>query len=149
LGALRQKYGQESLNDGIRLTWMYDAQGQLVPKAKAGEINSKCVSLWTVGLAVTGQGLQAGYFNRTLVGSYYYASYGKDPFSGLCHSYSIVQAEYLAQSPIGKASPPLVANIKLNATNRQLEVSGITASHALLIGEATKLAEQRKGEAAK
>jgi hypothetical protein len=61
----------------------------------------------------------------------------------------VVQAEYMAQSPIGKTSPPLVANIKLNATNRQLEVSGLTASHVLLISEATKLAEQRKGEAAK
>jgi hypothetical protein len=149
LGALRQKYGQESLNENIRLTWMYDGQGQLVPKAKAAEIMSKCVSVWNVGLAQTGQALHAGYFNRTLVGSYYYASYGKDNFSGLCHSHSILQAEYMAQSPIGKTSPPLVANIKLNATNRQLEVSGLTASHVLLIQEATKLAEQRKGEAAK
>jgi hypothetical protein len=149
LGALRQKYGQESLNENIRLTWMYDAQGQLVPKAKAGEIMSKCVSVWNVGLAQSGQALHAGYFSRTLVGSYYHGSYGKDHLSGLCHSHSIVQAEYQAQSPIGKTSPPLVANIKLNATNRQLEVSGLTASHVLLISEAAKLAQQRKGEAAK
>jgi hypothetical protein len=148
LGALRRKYGPESLNQSIRLIWLYDAQGQPVPQSKANEIFSKCGSVWNVGLSETGQALHTGYFTRTLVGSYYYASYGKDNFSGLCHSYSVVQAEYLAQSPIGKTSPPLVANIKLNATNRQLEVSGLTASHVLLIREATKLAEQRKGESA-
>jgi hypothetical protein len=149
VGALRQKYGQESLNENIRLTWMYDAQGQLVPKAKVQEIMSKCVSLWMVGLGVTGPGLHAGYFSRTMVGGYYYSSYGKDPFNGLCYSFSMVQAEYQAQSPIGKTSPPLVVNVKLNATNRQLEVSGLTAAHGLLIREATKLAEQRKGESEK
>lgn len=149
LGGLRQKYGQESINENIRLIWLYDAQGQVVPKAKASEVMSKCVQLWTVGQAVTGGQLHAGYFNRTVVGGYYYSSYGKDPFAGLCHSYSTVQAEYMAQSPIGKSSPPLVTTVKVNATNRQLEVSGLTASHSLLIREATKLAEQRKGDAAK
>jgi hypothetical protein len=149
LGGLRQKYGQESLNDNIRLTWLYDAQGQLIPKAKANEVMSKCVQLWTIGLAVTGPGLHAGYFNRTVVGGYYYSSYGKDPFNGLCHSFSLVQAEYMAQTPIGKTSPPLVTTVKVNATNRQLEVSGLTAAHGLLIQEATKLAEQRKGDAGK
>jgi len=39
--------------------------------------------------------------------------------------------------------------VKVVAMNRQLEASGVTASHALLIREATKLAEQRKGEASK
>ena len=119
------------------------------PKPRPSEIMSKCVSVWSVGLAVTGPVLHAGYFNRTVVGGYYYASYGKDNFSGLCHSYSMVQAEYAAQSPIGKTSPPLVVTVKLNATNRQLEVSGVTASHTLLMREATKLAEKRKGEAEK
>lgn len=149
LSGLREKYGQESINENIRLIWLYDAQGQLVPKAKASEVMSKCVQLWTVGLAVTGGQLHAGYFNRTVVGGYYYSSYGKDPFSGLCHSFSLVQAEYMAQTPIGKTSPPLVTTVKVNATNRQLEVSGLTAAHRLLIQEATKLAESRKGEAVK
>jgi hypothetical protein len=35
------------------------------------------------------------------------------------------------------------------AINRQLEASGVTAAHALLIREATKLAEKRKGDAEK
>jgi hypothetical protein len=98
---------------------------------------------------MTGQRLIPDYFSRTIVGSYYHSSYGKDPFDGLCHSHSIVQAEYSAQSPIGKTSPPLVTNVKLNATNRQLEVSGVTTSHTHLMREAIKLAESRKGEAAK
>jgi hypothetical protein len=149
LGALRQKYGPELLNEQIRLTWIYDAQGQLVSKAKANEIMSKCASHWIVGLGMTGQRLIPDYFGRTVVRSYYHSSYGKDSFDGLCHLHSIVQAEYQAQNPIGKTSPPLVTNIKLNATNRQLEVSGLTAAHGLLIREATKLAEQRKGEAGK
>jgi hypothetical protein len=146
---LRQKYGQESKNEGHRLIWLYDAQGQQMPRAKVDEIMSKCSQLWAVGLAVTGNGLHAGWFNRTVVEGYYYASYGKDSFNGLCHSYSIVQAEYMAQSVIGKTSPPVVVNVKVNASNRQLEVSGITVSHTLLMREAIKLAEQRRGEAGK
>jgi hypothetical protein len=120
-----------------------------MPRAKVDEIMSKCSQLWAVGLAVTGNGLHAGWFNRTVVEGYYYASYGKDSFNGLCHSYSIVQAEYMAQSVIGKTSPPVVVNVKVNASNRQLEVSGITVSHTLLMREAIKLAEQRRGEAGK
>jgi hypothetical protein len=148
LTGLRKKYGQESINEGIRLTWLYDSQGQQVMKPKANEVMNKCVSLWTVGMAVTTQ-LQPGYINRQIVGGYFNASYGKDPFSGLCQSYVVVQAEYLAQSPIGKTSPPLIVNVAVRATNRQLEASGVTASHTLLIREATKLAEKRKGDAEK
>lgn len=145
---LRKKYGQESINEGIRLIWLYDTQGQQVMKPKASEVMNKCVSVWTVGMAVTTQ-LQPGYISRQVVGSYFNSSYGKDPFNGLCQSYSIVQAEYMAQTPLGKTSPPLVANVAVRATNRQLEVSGVTASHTLLMREATKLADKRKGDAEK
>jgi hypothetical protein len=93
--------------------------------------------------------MQWGYFNRQIVGGYFYASYGKDHMNGLCQSYSHVVAEYMAPTPLGKISPPLVANVKVVAMNRQLEASGVTASHALLIREATALAEKRKGEASK
>jgi len=148
LTGLRKKYGQESVNEGTRLTWLYDSQGQQVMKPKANEVMNKCMSVWTVGMAVTSQ-LQPGYVNRQIVGGYFNASYGKDPFAGLCQSYAIVQAEYLAQSPLGKTSPPLIVNVAVRATNRQLEVSGVTAAHGLLIREATKLAEQRKGDAGK
>jgi hypothetical protein len=148
LTGLRKKYGQESMNEGTRLTWLYDSQGQQVVKPKANEVMNKCVSVWTVGMAVTTQ-LQPGYINRQIVGGYFNASYGKDPFTGLCQSYAVVQAEYLAQSPLGKTSPPLIVNVAVRASNRRLEVSGVTAAHGLLVGEATKLAEKRKGDAAK
>jgi hypothetical protein len=148
LTGLRKKYGQESMDEGTRLTWLYDSQGQQVVKPKANEVMNKCVSVWTVGMAVTTQ-LQPGYINRQIVGGYFNASYGKDPFTGLCQSYAVVQAEYLAQSPLGKTSPPLIVNVAVRASNRRLEVSGVTAAHGLLVGEATKLAEKRKGDAAK
>lgn len=147
---LRKKYGQESVKDvSNRLIWMYDAQGQQVPMAKANEVMAKCASAWTVSLTMPISQLQWGYFNRQIVGGYFHGSYGKDHLNGLCQSYAHVVAEYMAQAPMGKTSPPLVANVKVVAMNRQLEVSGVTASHALLIREATKLAEQRKGDAGK
>jgi hypothetical protein len=138
MAGLRKKYGQESIKDvGTRLIWMYDAQGQQVMKAKADEILTKCASVWMVGMGVVGGGLHAGYFNRQIVGGYYNSSYGKDPFNGLCQSYSLVQSEYMGHS------------VMVSASNRQLEVSGMTASHTLLMREAIKLAEKRKGEAEK
>ncbi len=137
MAGLRKKYGQESIKDvGTRLIWMYDAQGQQVMKAKADEILTKCVSVWMVGLGQQAQ-LHAGYFNRQIVGGYFNSSYGKDHFNGLCQSYSLVQAEYTGRS------------VMVSASNRQLEVSGVTASHTLLMREATKLAEKRKGDANK
>ena len=137
MAGLRKKYGQESVKDvSNRLIWMYDAQGQQVMKAKADEVLTKCVSVWMVGLGQQAQ-LHAGYFNRQIVGGYFNSSYGKDPFNGLCQSYSLVQAEYTGRS------------VMVSASNRQLEVSGVTASHTLLMREATKLAENRKGEANK
>jgi hypothetical protein len=43
----------------------------------------------------------------------------------------------------------IAIGVTVTASNHQLEVSGVTAAHTLLIREATKLAEQRKGEASK
>jgi hypothetical protein len=43
----------------------------------------------------------------------------------------------------------MAIGVTVAASNHQLEVSGVTASHTLLMREATKLAEQRKGEAGK
>jgi hypothetical protein len=150
MAGLRKKYGQESVKDvSNRLIWMYDAQGQQVPTAKANEVMNKCMSAWTLNLSMPLSQIQWGYFNRQIVGGYFHGSYGKDNMNGLCQSYAHVVAEYMAQTPMGKTSPPLVANVKVVAMNRQLEASGVTASHALLIREATVLAEQRKGEASK
>lgn len=150
MAGLRKKYGQESVKDvSNRLIWMYDAQGQQVPAAKANEVMNKCTSAWTLSSTMPLSQMQWGYFNRQIVGGYFHGSYGKDHMNGLCQSYAHVVAEYMAQTPMGKTSPPLVGNVKVVAMNRQLEASGVTASHALLIREATKLAEQRKGEASK
>jgi len=46
-------------------------------------------------------------------------------------------------------SQPLVMNVKISASNHQLEASGVTATNVLLTREATKLAEKRKAEASK
>jgi hypothetical protein len=144
LGGLRSKYGQESLKDvGTRLIWMYDAQGQQMKEAQTRDLLPKC--RWNI----EGNNMLVTYYPREVVGGYYHSSYGQDSFNGLCHSYAVVVAEYMAQTPIGKTSPPLVSNVKVYASNHQLEVSGVTAAHRLLIQEATKLAESRKGEAAK
>jgi hypothetical protein len=40
-------------------------------------------------------------------------------------------------------------NVKVMASNRQLEASGVTATNVLVTNEATKLAEKRKAEASK
>ena len=149
MAGLRKKYGQESVNGGgIRLIWMYDIQGQQVPTAKANEIMSKCVGTWTVGISMTPNQLQWGYFNQQIVGGYFHGSYGKDHMNGLCRSYSHVVAAWDARVP-ARTSLPLVANVMVMAINRQLESSGVTAAHGLLIREATNLAEKRKGEAEK
>jgi hypothetical protein len=147
LTGLRKKYGPESVKPvGNIMTWIYDAQGQPVAEAKARDVVSRCASNWEVGLALTSQ-LQTGYINRQIVGGYYHSSYGKDPFDGLCHAYAVVQAVFMPD-PL-QTSPPLVSGVMVSASNRQLEVSGITAAHTLLIREATALAEKRKGDASK
>jgi hypothetical protein len=151
LGGLRQKYGQESFKDvGTRLIWMYDTQGQQVSEAKAKEILAKCGGRARVGMGMN-MGVipvQTGYFNRQVVGGYFHSSYGKDPFNGLCQSYSYVEAVYRGEIPRGMTTM-MAIGVTVAASNHQLEVSGVTASHTLLMREATKLAEQRKGEAGK
>ena len=149
MAGLRKKYGQESTKDmSNNPIWMYDAQGQQVPAAKTNEVMAKCVSTWTVGLSMPLSQAQWGYFNRQLVGGYFNASYGRDSMNGLCLTYSHVTAS-LDVRISSKSSPPLVASVRVVAMNRQLEASGVTASHGLLMREATRLAEQRKGEAGK
>src|SRR5437867_9464847 len=145
LAGLRKKYGQESAIDvNTRIFWLFDAQGQQVLGQKARDIWQKCVNHWIVGTAVYNN----GYVDRQLVKGYYHPSDGKDYNGGICHSHSFVNVEYMADVPQGM-STPLVMNVKLSASNRQLEASGVTAAHTLLTREATKLAEKRREEAAK
>ena len=149
LAGLRQKYGQESFKDvGTRLIWMYDVQGKQVPEAKAKEILAKCGGRARVGMPTGGNQVLVDYFNKQVLGGYFHSSYGKDPFNGLCQSYSYVEALYRGEIPRGMTTM-MAIGVTVTASNHQLEVSGVTASHTLLMHEATKLAEQRKGEAAK
>lgn len=151
LGGLRQKYGQESFKDvGTRLIWMYDTQGQQIPEAKAKEILTKCGGRARVGMGTT-MGVipvQTSYFHRQVVGGYFHSSYGNDPFNGLCQTYSYIEAVYRGEIPRGMTTM-MAIGVTVAASNHQLEASGVTASHTHLMREATKLAESRKGEAAK
>jgi hypothetical protein len=149
LAGLRQKYGQESFKDvGTRLIWMYDTQGKQVPEAKAKEILTKCGGRARVGMPTGGHQVLVDYFNKQVIGGYFHSGYGKDPFDGLCQSYSYVEAMYRGEIPRGMTTMTAIG-VTVTASNHQLEVSGVTAAHSLLIREATKLAEQRKGEAGK
>lgn len=149
LAGLRQKYGQESFKDvGTRLIWMYDTQGQQVPEAKAKEILAKCGGRARIGMPTGGRQVQVDYFSKQVVGGYFNNSYGKDPFNGLCQSYSYVEAMYRGEIPRGMTTM-MALGVTVTASNHELEVSGVTASHTLLMREANTLAESRKGEAAK
>jgi hypothetical protein len=140
---LRKKYGQESVREDALLLWLFDAQKQQVMGAKATDIWKKCANHW-----MTGAAYDIGNIQRQVARGYYTVSDGKDYFGGICHSHSLVQARYLADTPPG-ASQPLIMNVKVSASNRQVEASGVTATNALLTREATKLAEKRKEEASK
>jgi len=143
LAGLRKKYGSESLREDTLLLWLFDAQKQQVMGLKAKEIWQKCANHW-----MTGAEYDPGNIQRQMTGGYYSVSDGRDYHGGICHSHSLVQARYSADQPPG-ASQPLIMNVKVIASNRQLEASGVTATHTLLTREATKLAEKRKEEAAK
>lgn len=152
LAGLRQKYGQESFKDvGTRLIWMYDTQGQQVPEAKAKDILAKCGVHARAGVRVAGtqmgnRGLHIGNFNNQVVRGYFHN--GIDPFNGLCQSYSYIEAGYRGEIPRGMTTM-MALEVVVSASNRQLEASGVTASHTWLMREATALAEKRKGEASK
>jgi hypothetical protein len=144
LAGLRKKYGPESVRDeNTLLIWLFDAQKQQVMGPKAKDIWMKCGSHW-----MSGTTYDQGHILRQVTRGYYVDSDGRDYHDGICHSHSLVQARYLADTPPG-ASQPLILNVKVSAANHQLEASGITATNILLTREATKLAEQRKAEASK
>jgi hypothetical protein len=141
---LRKKYGQESVREeNTLLLWLYDAQKQQVIGPKAKEIWGKCANHW-----MTGAEYEPGNIQRQMARGYYTVSDGRDYHGGICHSHSLVQARYSADQPQG-ASQPLIMNVKVMASNRQLEASGVTATNVLLTAESTKLAEKRKTEASK
>ena len=144
VAGLRKKYGPESVrNEDTLLLWLFDAQKQQVMGAKATDIWKKCANHWMTGVAY-----DQGNILRQVTRGYYTGSDGRDYHGGICHSHSLVQATYSADRPPG-ASQPLIMNVKVSASNHQLEASGVTATNTLLTREATKLAEKRKEEAGK
>jgi hypothetical protein len=144
VAGLRKKYGPESVrNEDTLLLWLYDAQRQQVMGDRAKEIWQKCANHW-----MTGATYDQGNILRQVTRGYYIVNDGRDYHGGVCHSHSLVQATYSADQPRG-ASQPLIMNVKVQASNRQLEASGVTATNVLLTREADKLAEKRKAEAAK
>jgi hypothetical protein len=140
---MRKKYGSESVREDTLLLWLFDAQKQQVMGPKAKEIWQKCANHWMIGAEY-----DPGNIQRQMAGGYYSVSDGRDYHGGICHSHSLVQARYSADQPQG-ASQPLIMNVKVIASNRQLEASGVTATNVLLTREANKLAEKRREEAAK
>ena len=143
LTGMRKKYGPESVKEDALLLWVFDAQKQQVMGARAKEIWGKCANHW-----MTGAEYDQGNILRQVTRGYYVVNDGRDYHGGICHSHSLVQARYLADTPPG-ASQPLIMSVKVRATNHQLEASGVTATNVLLTREATKLAEKRKAEASK
>lgn len=144
VAGMRKKYGPESVRiEDTLLLWLYDAQQQQVMGARAKEIWQKCANHW-----MTGAEYDQGNILRQVTRGYYIVNDGRDYHGGICHSHSLVQARYSADRPQG-ASQDLIMNVKVRATNHQLEASGVTATNTLLTREATKLAEKRKEEAAK
>lgn len=143
VNGLRKKYGQESVREDSLLLWLFDAHKQQVQEPKAKEIWQKCANHWMVGAEYDGGNIQ-----RQLAGGYYSVTDGRDYTGGACHGHSLVQARYSADRPQG-ASQPLVMNVKVMVSNRQLEASGVTATNVLVTREATALAEKRKAEASK
>ena len=106
LAGLRQKYGQESFKDvGTRLIWMYDAQGQQVPEAKAKEILAKCGVSCECGCESGGNPNGKPWFTYRQFQSSgrkrVLSSNGIDPFNGLCQSYSYIEAGYKGEIPRG------------------------------------------------
>lgn len=141
---LRKKYGPESVrHEDTLLLWLYDAQRQQVMGDRAKEIWQKCANHW-----MTGAVYDQGNILRQVTRGYYIVNDGRDYHGGVCHSHSLVQAIYSADRPQG-ASQPLIMSVKVQASNRQLEASGVTATNVLLTREADKLAEKRKTEASK
>jgi hypothetical protein len=143
VNGLKKKYGPESAREDALLIWLFDAQRQQVMGARALEIWKKCANHW-----MTGAEYDMGNIGRQITRGYYVVNDGRDYHNGACHSHSLVQASYLAGQDFG-SSQPLVMNVKIRATNHQLEASGVTAANVWLTREATKLAEKRKEEASK
>jgi hypothetical protein len=158
LAGLRKKYGPESTQQvNSRLIWIYDAQGQQVMGAKADDIYSKCSQTWAVNLGGDAAGgnrptangqYSSSIFDQQLKQGYYYGTGGYGSPGGMCHAHSILDVYYLHATPAGSTAD-LMTSMTMGAFNRQLEGSGVTASHTHLMAGLDKLNEKRGEEESK
>jgi hypothetical protein len=159
LAGLRKKYGPESTRQpgGDRLIWIYDAHGQQVIGPKAMEIYNLCSQTWSVNLGGDAAGgnrpdhnsqFSNSYFDQQLKGTYYYGTGGYGSPGGVCHTHSVLDVYYLHATPAGSAAD-LMTSMTMGAFNRQLEGSGVTASHTHLMDAVAKLNEKRGEEEGK
>ena len=158
LAGLRKKYGSESTKQvNSRLIWIYDAQGQQVMGAKADDIYSKCSQTWAVNLGGDAAGgnrpdankrFSNSYFDQQLTQGYYYGTGGYGSPGGMCHAHSVLDVYYTHAIPAGSTAD-LMSSMTMGAFNRQLEGSGVTASHTHLMAGVAKLNEKRGEEEGK
>jgi hypothetical protein len=158
LAGLRKKYGPESTRQlNSRLIWIYDAQGQQVTGAKADDIYSKCSQTWAVNSGGESGGgnrptanhqLSNSIFDQQLKQGYYYGTGGYGSPGGMCHAHSVVDVYYLHATPAGSTAD-LMTSMTIGVFNRQLEGSGVTASHTSLMAALAKLNEKRGEEESK
>ena len=158
LAGLRKKYGPESTRQVTsRLIWIYDAQGQQVMGAKADDIYSKCSQTWAVNSGGESGGgnrptanhqLSNSIFDQQLKQGYYYGTGGYGSSGGMCHAHSVLDVYYLHATPAGSTAD-LMTSMTMGVFNRQLEGSGVTASHTHLMDAVAKLNEKRGAEEGK
>jgi type II secretory pathway pseudopilin PulG len=157
LAGLRQKYGPESTRQvNSRLIWIYDANGQQVMGQQAMDIYNQCSQTWMVGQGGSIGGnnpdrnnqFSNSFFDQQLKGGYYYGTGGMGSPGGVCHTHSLVDVYYTHAIPAGSAAD-LVISMTMGVYNRQLEASGVTASHTHLMAGLDKLNEKRAEEEGK
>jgi type II secretory pathway pseudopilin PulG len=157
LAGLRQKYGPESTRQvNSRLIWIYDANGQQVMGQQAMDIYNQCSQTWMVGQGGSIGGnnpdrnnqFSNSFFDQQLKGGYYYGTGGMGSPGGVCHTHSLVDVYYTHAIPAGSAAD-LVISMTMGVYNRQLEASGVTASHTHLMAGVDKLNDKRAEEEGK
>ena len=158
LAGVRKKYGPESTQQtNSRLIWIYDVQGQQVMGAKAMDIYNLCSQTWSVKLGGDAAGgnrpdhnnqFSNSYFDQQLKGTYYYGTGGYGSPGGVCHAHSVLDVYYTHAIPAGSTAD-LMSSMTMGAFNRQLEGSGVTASHTHLMAGVDKLNEKRGEEEGK
>lgn len=160
LAGFRTKYGPESFAlTNEQLVWVFDTQGRIVPGAKGRDIFYKCSNQWQSGVGGVSAGgnrptgdnqLSNSWYDQQLRGGYYHAQQGSDYANGVCHSHALVHLGLQRLGAMGAGEPTnLIRGFVVRVSNRQLEASGVQASHKQIAAAAGALQKQRAGEAAK